>query len=58
MIDAEMYGMMPSAKIVRFWKLPPVKRFTRPTSEFWLWAKNSRSAARLIPGIGMKAPIR
>ena len=58
MIDAEMYGMMPSAKIVMFDSAPPENRSMKPKKVPCNCAKKSRTAAELIPGVGMLAPIR
>ena len=32
MIDAVMYGMIPSAKIAKRWSEPPEKRFRKPST--------------------------
>src|SRR6266550_2012675 len=58
MIDEVMYGMMPSAKIVRRRKLPPLKRSKMPSTEPADWVKSCSRTAVLIPGVGMCAPIR
>src|SRR6185503_12730096 len=58
MIEALMYGMMPSAKIVRRDSAPPEKMSRKPSSAppcFW---RKSLRASLLIPGVGMCAPIR
>src|SRR6266566_4489102 len=58
MIDAEMYGMMPSAKIDSRLRLPPENRSTMPRSVPWTWSKNCASAWPSIPGVGTCAPMR
>src|SRR5713101_937909 len=58
MIDEVMYGMMPSAKIVRRRKLPPLKRSKMPSTDPADWLKSCSSTAVLIPGVGMCAPMR
>src|SRR5580658_743126 len=58
MIEAVMYGMMPSAKIVSLRRLPPLKRSKIPSTEPLLCSKSCCSKAVLIPGVGMKAPSR
>jgi hypothetical protein len=42
-IDAEMYGMMPRAKIVERERLPPTNRSYSPRSPLlpWFWKKLS-----------------
>ena len=58
MIDAVMYGMMPSAKTVSRRRLPPLNRSTSPSEEpAWLLKKAS-SACTLTPGVVMCAPSR
>src|ERR1700737_3827256 len=58
MIDEVMYGMMPSAKIVNFRKLPPLKRSKMPSIDPADWLNICSSTAALIPGVGMCAPMR
>ena len=58
MIDAEMYGMIPSAKIVRRRRFPPTKRSARPNKLPPWREKNSSSATGSIPGVGRWAPTR
>ena len=58
MIDAEMYGMIPSAKMVRRRRFPPEKRSTRPSSVPWTWSKKRDSASASTPGVGTWAPSR
>ena len=59
MIDALIYGMMPSAKIVTFARLPPVNMSYRPNMLFLpsCWA-NSSSARMSTPGVTMRPPMR
>ena len=58
MIEAEMYGMIPSANTVALAKLPPTKRSYRPKSEF-AWDENAETSASLFtPGVGMWPPSR
>ena len=40
MIEAEIYGMMPSAKTESRRRFPPEKRSTIPSSVFAAWSKN------------------
>mgnify|MGYP003693872761 CR=1 FL=1 len=56
MIDAEMYGMMPSANIGRRRRLPPEKRSTMPSSVPCTWSKNWARARPSMPGVGTWAP--
>src|SRR5712664_1407292 len=58
MIDEVMYGMMPSAKIVKRRKLPPLKRSKMPSTDPADWLNICSSTAVLIPGVGMCAPMR
>ena len=58
MIEAEMYGMIPSAKIVTFARLPPENMSTSPNQLPRFCSKKSTSAAALIPGVGMWLPNR
>ncbi len=58
MIDAEMYGMIPSAKIEKRDSAPPEKTFSRPRMPP-CWPRNSSSSTdALMPGTGMCVPIR
>src|SRR5579863_428791 len=58
MIEAVMYGMMPSAKIVRRRRLPPLNRSKIPRNEpAPCWKIDSRTC-QLMPGVGMCAPMR
>ena len=38
-MDAVMYGVIPSAKSVKFWKLPPVNRLYRSKSPEFSFVK-------------------
>ncbi len=58
MMEAEMYGMMPSAKTVSRRRLPPENRSTIPSSVPCIWLKNSASALPSMPGVGTCAPSR
>ena len=58
MIDAEMYGMMLSAKIAMRSIAPPAKRFTIPRMPDEFWRNVSAKATGSMPGIGMKVPMR
>src|SRR5882724_6798016 len=58
MMDEVMYGIMPSAKIVRRRKLPPLKRSKIPSAEFCACWKYSSRTSLLIPGVGICAPRR
>ncbi len=53
MIDAEMYGMMLSAKIAIRWTAPP-ENMLKSSSTPCLWpVKEASKAAGSIPGSGM-----
>src|SRR5262245_26292819 len=58
MIEDEMYGMMPSAKIVARENAPPTNRSYSPNRPpDWLW--NAPANARAFtPGVGMCSPRR
>ena len=58
MIEAEMYGMIPSAKIVSLRRLPPENRSRKPRMPPPCWRKKDSSAWKLIPGTGMCPPMR
>src|SRR5882724_699928 len=58
MIDAEMYGITPIAKIDRRDKAPPENMFTMPRMVFDWSVKNRATSLGLIPGTGMKVPRR
>ena len=56
-MDAEMYGMMPRAKIDRFPSAPPenmLKKLSRPPC----FAISCRITLRSTPGMVTKTPIR
>src|SRR5258708_5786108 len=50
--------MMPSAKIVNFRKVPPLKRSKMPSIDPADWLNICSSTAALIPGVGMCEPMR
>ena len=58
MIDAEMYGMIPRAKIVMRPSAPPENRFRKPRIVPLAWFVNSAIATGSTPGVGMNAPRR
>ena len=58
MIDAEMYGMIPSARIENRDSAPPEKTLNRPRMPPCCERKSSSSTLALIPGTGMWVPIR
>src|SRR5579884_1858029 len=58
MIDAVMYGMMPSAKIVSRRMLPPANRSKKPKIEPCCEEKKSAHRCRLMPGVGIWLPRR
>src|ERR1700681_5122032 len=58
MMDAVMYGMMPSAKIVKRRRLPPLNRSKMPRTEPCPCWKSDSSTLVLMPGVGMCAPMR
>jgi hypothetical protein len=58
MIDAEMYGMIPSAKIVTFFMFPPENMSTSPNQFALFCSKKSTRAWALIPGVGTWLPSR
>ena len=53
MIDAEMYGMIPSAKIEKRDSAPPENTLKRPRIPPCCERKSSSSMDALIPGTGM-----
>ena len=58
MIDAEMYGMMPSAKTVKRESAPPENMLNRlRIPPCWFW-NSACSWSGSIPGTGMCAPSR
>ncbi len=58
MIDDEMYGMMPRAKIVIRPRAPPENRFRKPRIVPEACLVNSSIAFGSTPGTGMNAPKR
>src|SRR5579862_775635 len=52
MIDAEMYGMMLSAKMVMRRSAPPASRSNMPSTPPWFWRKRSSNTCGSMPGIG------
>src|SRR2546425_157716 len=58
MIEAEMYGITPIAKIDRRDSAPPENIFTMPRMVFDWSVKNRATSLGLIPGTGMNVPSR
>jgi len=60
MIEALMYGMIPSAKIEKRSSAPPENKFTRPKTEPCACAcwKKAAMASLSIPGVGTATPTR
>ena len=58
MIDAEMYGMMPSAKSVKRDSAPPENMLNMSEDAALLRLEQLASTRALIPGTGMCVPIR
>src|SRR5580704_13209811 len=58
MIEAVIYGMMPSAKMVICRKLPPLNKSKMPSTEPCDCLNISSSTPALMPGVGMCAPMR
>ena len=58
MIDALMYGMMPSAKIVTCDRLPPENMSYRPNIVPAACSASNASASVFTPGVGMWLPTR
>src|SRR5688572_1586491 len=58
MIEALMYGITPSAKMVAFSRLPPVNMLYRPNIELLACCAMISMAARFTPGMVMCAPTR
>ena len=52
-MDALIYGMMPSAKIVTLDRFPPENMSYRPNIWFCICCASSASAAVFTPGVGM-----
>jgi hypothetical protein len=57
MIDAEMYGMIPSAKIVNRDNAPPENMLNIPRMPPLFWLNKVSNWTGSIPGTGMCAPI-
>ena len=53
MIEAEMYGMIPSANNENRSSAPPENMLNRPTMELCVSRNNCASAAGFIPGTGI-----
>ena len=58
MIDALMYGMMPSAKIEKRSSAPPENRLTRPKTLLAASWKKACRALPSMPGVGIATPTR
>ena len=58
MMDAEMYGITPSAKIEALPKAPPENMFRRPTRPSWVLLWNSARRVASIPGSTTWQPKR
>ena len=58
MIDAVMYGVMPSAKTESRRSAPPEKMSRNPRRPPAFDRKNSSNAVAFSPGVGMWDPIR
>ena len=53
MIDAEMYGMILSAKMAMRPTAPPENMLNMPRMPVWFWRNTSASACGLTPGMGI-----
>ena len=58
MIEAEMYGITPIAKIDRRSSAPPENMLTMPRIVLDLSSKKRATAPGSMPGTGMKVPMR
>ena len=58
MIDAEIYGMMPSANTDSFSSAPPEKKLKKPSSVPCCCLMNLPITTRSTPGVVMKMPMR
>ncbi|CFN76999.1 Uncharacterised protein [Bordetella pertussis] len=58
MMDAEMYGMIPRAKMEKRDSAPPENMLNRPRIPPSCWRNRSASASGLMPGTGMWVPRR
>ena len=52
MIEDEMYGIIPNAKIAILWTAPPEKTLNIPNKPFWLDDIISDNELGSIPAIG------
>ena len=57
-MDAEMYGITPSAKIEALPKAPPENMFRRPTRPSWVLLCRLASMEASMPGSTTKQPKR
>src|SRR5260370_36483884 len=57
-MDAGMYGMMPSAKIVKRRRLPPLNKSKIPRTDPCPCWKRLSSTRALMPGVGVCAAMR
>jgi len=59
MIDAVMYGMIPSANTANWVSAPPENSCRKPsTPPSSAWVRRVATASRSMPGTGMNAPNR
>ena len=58
MIEAEIYGMIPSAKIEAWEKKPPANISYKPSKEFVKFCITIANAERSTPGTGTIPPKR
>src|SRR4030066_375012 len=58
MMDAEIYGMTPSARTEKRSSAPPENMLNRSTIDPWVCLNISASATGSIPGTGICVPIR
>jgi hypothetical protein len=58
MIEALMYGITPSAKIVICARLLPENMLYSPNIVFWVCAARIASASVFTPGVGTTPPTR
>ena len=58
MIEAEMYGMMPSATILMRSRAPPENMLNRSANVPSFWEKNACNWIGSIPGTGIWVPTR
>ena len=57
-IDAEIYGMIPNAKIDAFEKAPPTNVSSKPSIPFSVLDASAANLFGSIPGKTMKEPMR